>query len=127
MGGLRAGGAQAVVLAAIPDEVDALSVQTLGAYIAAGEGVANAVYSLRLDAMNMPFDTSVGGPVIHHPYYWARWISFTSGETPPKRIEPVYSEASNASSDETENPFGDDDDPATPPTSEAEPVVAPAP
>ncbi len=66
-----------IVLAVTRDgsPADAEVAGALAFQVASGAELETALRTLQRDEMAKPVDPKAGGPVRHHPYFWARWIA----------------------------------------------------
>ena len=74
---LRYAGVQLLVLLTDHQPVDAELAGRLATDIAAGYTLDGALSTLRKTAMTSSVDAAAGGRATHHPYYWARWLTFS--------------------------------------------------
>tara|TARA_B100001093_G_scaffold462033_1_gene476966 strand:- start:575 stop:4567 length:3993 start_codon:yes stop_codon:yes gene_type:complete len=97
---LMASGTGVLAINIASDANDASLMAYLSPYLADNRGLYDAIYSWKTQAMSMQHDVKGQGPVIHHPYYWARWSVYSVSDTSPKIIE--------AKSPSVDNPYGSD-------------------
>lgn len=86
---LRAAGVRTVVLSEFGSGLDTEAYGNLGQYLASGATLRDAVGSRRMALMTSPYDLENGGPVRHHPYYWAGALVYSDQSTPISVVIPV--------------------------------------
>ena len=86
---LRAAGVRTVVLSEFGSGLDPEAYGNLGQYLASGANLRDAIGSRRMALMTSPYDLENGGPVRHHPYYWAGALVYSDQSTPISVVIPV--------------------------------------